>query len=675
MAAVHWDRDDPRRISWDQLDLDPILQLKFGITRRTYRLARQPSDTRVHVEFQNELVRLQGRWENVNGFGSRLSFRLTNIGSESVRLTRLVFRIAGGLDSYFSASDPNDLSFFRNGYQSWSTARSYRRQDKPLRPWLQIVSLASSNLANLPSNVPGVLSSEMYTVITDRRTGECFLVGQGAPFDQFFYIRLNLYSRIGKESYFELTYDFGRQMVLPNDSVELGSIYFAKGPTHETVHRYFLELREKAHPRVPRRPIHGWCSWYYYYTKISPEVIRRNIDALKRARDQHGAHLELVQIDDGYQLAVGDWLSLTPQFEGQMGRLADEIRAAGFTPGLWLAPFVASARSELLAIHPEYALRDENGRRIVAGYNFTWPGHYYYGLDITNPRFEEYLRRVIRTIVGEWGFRYLKCDFLFAGCLRGGTHHDLELSRAEVLRHGMRVIREEAEDNTQQEVVLVGCGMPLVSGIGEVDVMRVGPDTGHFWVKRVMRLLRTGAMVGVRNSIRNSMVRGVMHRALWTNDPDCILLRTEGTHLSEEQRRTQINAVALTGGALLYSDDFGALRNDQIAEIEVLQQVAEDCFGGRLIPFDMMDCELPGIVLNTAGYLGVFNMEKKTRTVKFNIDRLLATAAVVAESWGGKWRHPEAAHDVWTGERRPLDTSTMAVGPLAGFSSRLFRLE
>ena len=681
MSGGEGERRGDRRISWDQVELAPVLKLKFGITRRTFALERRDTGTRAQLHFENEHARLIGTWKDIPGFGSRLSFELTNVSEESIRVTRLMFPAGAGIHSYVASLDASRLSFLRNGYQSWSTVRSYLPRDKPLRPWLQLVSLASSNLANLPSNVPGVFSSEMYALITDRSTGESFLVGQDAPFDQFFYIKLNLYRHRSKQSYFELTYDFGRKLIPPGRTVSLSAIIIARGTTHSLQHRYFRELRSTAAPRVPAKNVHGWSSWYYYYTRITPDIITRNIEAARRARDEHGARIDFIQIDDGYEEAVGDWLRLRKDFDGEMRRLADPIRDAGFRPGLWIAPFVASRRSELLRTHPEYALRDEHGRRILAGFNFFWRGRLYYGLDVTNPRFEEYIRRVIRTLVGEWGFPYLKCDFLFGACLRGGTHHDLELSRAEVLRHGVEVIREEAEVATKDEVFLVGCGMPLVTGIGTVDAMRVGPDTGGYWIEKKGALLRTGAMVGVRNAIRNSVLRGPMHRALWLNDPDCLMLRTNGTKLSPAQRRSQINALALTGGLLLYSDDFARLDAETLAEITTIQHIAGECFSGRLLPWDMMEQELPSILLNTAGYLGVFNMgPQRGKSVRVPLAAIWAEAQTVNLIWDadspGDWAMLE---EVWSGERVRGEgggnTATATVGPLSPYESRLYRLD
>lgn len=650
------------RIPWDQVDLEPEVQIKVGITRERFPLVRQDTRSRSKLAFAGKFVSLAGYWTEIDGFGSRLNFTLTNVSDETVRITRLIFPTDNGVDPYLASFDTKDLGFLRNGYQSWSTARSYTARDKPLRPWLQLVSLASSNLANLPSNIPGVFSSEMFTVISDRSTGESFLVGQGQPFNQFFYIRLNAFDSSKRLSYFEFTYDFGRKMIMPGESIELDGILFARGHTHRLLHHYHKLVGDEMAVHMPQRNYRGWSSWYYYYNKITPQAIMSNIASLASARQQHGSKIDFVQIDDGYQAAVGDWLTQSKPFEGQMKQLADAIRGAGFTPGIWLAPFVATKRSELLRIHPEYALRDENGRRITAGYNIFWPGHYYYGLDITNPRFEEYLRKVIRTIVG-WGYVYLKLDFLFGGCLRGGTHHDLGLSRAEVLKKGMRIIREEAESTTREPVHMVGCGMPLSTGIGTVEAMRVGPDTGHFWIKRSGQLLRTGAMVGLRNSIRNSVVRSAMHRTLWLNDPDCLMLRTQGTKLSPAERRSQINAIILTGGLLLYSDDFDRLAPETIGELDIITRLNDECFQGRLIALDLMERELPQILYNTAGYLGVFNTGGRNSRITVDLRSIALNAASVVSLFSPTG----AAEDAPAADKGPM-------GALLGFLRRFTRL-
>ena len=621
-----------RSILWHEITISPTLQLKVGIRRRVVPLVRQETGRRGHLLYRAAAAELKGKWENLEEDGAVLRLKLTNLSSESIRITRLTFPTENGLDAFLGDFDPENISFMRNGYQSWSTARSYRLKEKPLRPWLLLVSRASSNLANLPSNHPGILSSEMYSVIADRKRGESFLVGQGAPFDDFFYIKLNLYRARDRTSHFELQYDFGRKMVAPGDSIDLDLIIMMKGETHAITERYFRLLKREMQVRIPARNLRGWSSWYYYYDHITPETILRNLEGIRRGK----LDLEVVQIDDGYERHVGDWLELAEPFAGRMRELATAIREAGHRPGIWIAPFTVDRRSTLFREHPDYVARTEYGRRIVAGYNPFWKGHIYHGLDITNPRCEEYVRRVIRTIVHDWGFTYLKCDFLFTGALRDSDPKDFTLTRAEILKKGMRMIEEEAG----RGVIIVGCGMPLSTGIGTVEVMRVGPDTGPYWIKRSGKLLRTGAMVGVRNSVRNTMVRSQMHKRLWLNDPDCLMLRRRHTALNANERRTQFNAIILSGGPLFVSDDLTRLSQSELGELSRIAALSEECFHGEAIPVDMMDREVPELFYNTAGYLGVFNTHDRPQTKRVRL----------ADLPGRDGRGNRSVVDAWSGE-------------------------
>ncbi len=559
-------------------------------------------------------MRLHGTWDNSPEFGSLLSLELTNTSEESIRLARLIFPTENGLDSFLSGFRPDDISFLRNGYQSWSTARSYRLRDKPLRPWLSLVSLASSNMANLPSNTPGMLSSEMFSVITDLASGDTFLVGQTAPFDQFIYIRMNVRTSASKASTFEIVFDFGRKLVRAGETIRLDGILMAKGSSTALQSLYFDYVRRTTGLRLPARNLTGWSSWYFYYNKISADEILKNLAVFHERR----LPLDFVQIDDGYQTRVGDWLSLAPAFQEPHGRPRRRHPGRGLPAGPVDRALHRRAQEPARADPPgvraaQRVRQADHGRvqRVLAQ-------PLYYGLDITNIRFEEYLRKVIRTVTNTWGFELLKCDFLFAGCLRGGTHNDLALSRAEVLKRGMRIIRDEAG----AAAFIIGCGMPLSAGIGLVDSMRVGPDTGPYWKERGGKFLNTGTMVGVRNSIRNLMVRSAMHKRLWLNDPDCCMLRTEHTRLNERERMSQINAIVLSGGPLLFSDDLARLAPERFDEMAKIEALNARCFEGWPIPIDVMEGELPTLFYNSAGYLGVFNTGDRSSLKSVDLSRL-----------------------------------------------------
>jgi alpha-galactosidase len=621
-------------ILWDQIGISPSIQLKFGIKRRLFSFENRQSDKRGEFHYFNDYAELTGKWDNSPVFGSLLNLKIKNISKKSIRIARIVFPTENGLDAFLDNFKTYDISFLRNGYQSWSTSRSYKVMDKPLRPWLQIVSLTSSNMANLPSNTAGNLSSEMYSVITDLKKNESFLVGQTSPFNQFFYIRLIIHKTDSKPSHFELVYDFGNKMILPQETINLDGILMAKGDMADLQKKYFSFIKKQMNIKVPKDNIKGWSSWYYYYNKITPEVIYQNISVIKQKK----MSFDFIQLDDGYQKYVGDWLDLTPAFSDRMKEIADTIRDAGFRPGIWIAPFIAEKKSELVNTYPDYVLRTEFGKPIIAGYNPSWESKFYYGLDITNPRFEEYIRNVIRTIVWDWGYKYLKLDFMFGGCIRGGNHNNYRMSRAEILKYGIKIIHEEAG----KDVILAGCGMPITTGIGTVNIMRVGPDTADYW-KTIFTasLLRTGAMLGLRNSIRNFSVRSFMNKNLWINDPDCLILRNTKTHYTKHERMTGINAIILSGGLLTLSDNLAELTYLNFAELKKIETVSLECYRGETVPVDLMEKEMPEIYYNSSGYIGIFNFGNMMLTKTIDMNNLMGNKRidVLMDVWSDEIHH------------------------------------
>jgi alpha-galactosidase len=64
--------------------------------------------------------------------------------------------------------------------------------------------------------------------------------------------------------------------------------------------------------------------------------------ALKEMRSEFP--VEIVQLDDGYQTVLGHWDRTNAKFPSGLERIAAAIRAAGFTAGLWTAPFLAAGR-------------------------------------------------------------------------------------------------------------------------------------------------------------------------------------------------------------------------------------------------------------------------------------------------------------------------------------------
>ena len=152
--------------------------------------------------------------------------------------------------------------------------------------------------------------------------------------------------------------------------------------------------------RVPSPTPAGWCSWYYFYTQVTEDDVVRNLRFLERHRRE--LPIDTVQIDDGYQADIGDWLTVNEKFPRGMAWLASEIKSAGFTPGLWLAPFFASATSKTFAEHPDWIIRTPAGSPVVGMHNWEREN---YGLDGTHPGVQAWLNDLFQRDLRRLGLR------------------------------------------------------------------------------------------------------------------------------------------------------------------------------------------------------------------------------------------------------------------------------
>ncbi|MGD0806304.1 MAG: glycoside hydrolase family 36 protein [Anaerolineales bacterium] len=282
--------------------------------------------------------------------------------------------------------------------------------------------------------------------------------------------------------------------------------------------------------------------------------MEKNTDAARAFRAR--LPLRMIQLDDGYAADVGDWFDRSPKFPSSMREISDRIRAVGFTPGMWLSPFIVRPGSRMQREHPQWLAGGVQG--VMSNVKITWLRDTL-TLDVTRPEVTEYLRRLIRTAVKEWNFPFLKLDYLYLPAARHVRFFDPTVTRAQALRKALEIIRQEAGEKTY----LLGCGCPLGSGIGIFDGMRIGPDVDPVWKPHVFHQMWAArgdpTVPAAANAVRNMLTRAPLHRRWWWNDPDCLLARDTETHLTADERRTLATAIALSGGMVLLSDDLSAL--------------------------------------------------------------------------------------------------------------------
>ncbi|MFD5403869.1 glycoside hydrolase family 36 protein [Streptomyces griseorubiginosus] len=402
--------------------------------------------------------------------------------------------------------DPRRARVHEEGWQSWSPSGAYALGDKPYRP-------TNDNWATVCYR-PGV------TVPEGVFQGEGLLAldpGDGSP------VRLWAAPEPTRAvPSIRLTVDGSQAEVTADGPVK----EFTGTDIQATLAEWAAGLGVEA----PRPAPTVWCSWYEYFTEVTEDDVHENL----RSMDTLDLPIDVVQIDDGYQKALGDWLTLSGRFRSREG-IADAIRARGRRAGIWTAPFLVDPASDLAAEHPDWLVEDLSGGFLHAGRNW---GHDLCVLDTTHPGAAAWLVDVFRTLRSE-GYDYFKVDFLYAGALDGVRHTDADALTA--YRDGIRLIREAIGP----DAYLLGCGAPLLPSVGLFDAMRVSPDTAPH------RRPEAGdfSQPGQDPAEFTGAGRQWQHGVLWVNDPDCLMARP-----AVETRERWAAHVEATGGLMASSD-------------------------------------------------------------------------------------------------------------------------
>ncbi|MEY4926874.1 MAG: hypothetical protein RI894_1310, partial [Bacteroidota bacterium] len=276
-----------------------------------------------------------------------------------------------GIEVRYTYNYAPDSRVFCNGWQSWTESREFRPDEK-IPPLLWGTSkfmgaMGDYNFYDYP-NANGCLHSWSYSYIRNKK-------------GTFWLASLNETTGF---SLIEHDTNVGT-ITISTEKLELEHSYPAldmfmgfQNPFENTA--YFSA-------RLPKEAIcWGWTSWYNHYTAIDEKIIQQAAKSFSNFKKQQNLvdilsdspadtnvatafGTTFVQIDDGWQAKIGDWLQVKSSFPKGMEAIADEIRSNGSSPGLWLAPFICESKSDIFKNKKEWLLQDAAGNPVVAGYN------------------------------------------------------------------------------------------------------------------------------------------------------------------------------------------------------------------------------------------------------------------------------------------------------------------
>ena len=516
----------------------------------------------------------------------------------SVRSVALVHRLD---------HDGAPVRMFRNGYQSWTpttTGVLGVDTDPSLRADLEF--LQAVHHADQRRSHPGELRSEWVTVLAAGPASGLVLAGFDGGDRHDGTLRLRA-APGGPELRAEA--HLGGAVLDPGQRRELHDVDIVTSEGDDPsplLEAWADRCGTRAGARVGAPYQVGWCSWYQYFHDVDEEDVRSNL----ALADEWP--FDVFQVDDGYQAAIGDWLETNDRFPSDLAGLASSIRSAGRTPGLWLAPFLVAPDSEVARRHPDWIARHRvdgvDTGPLRTWWNPPWGGGedgLMYGLDTTHPDVLAHLEHVAAAVV-DAGFPYLKLDFTFSPSVDGG-YADPGRTPAERVRAGFAALRRGARD----DAFLLGCGVPLSNVVGLVDANRIGPDVAPVWALDPAEEMVPGYL-GIQpatsHAFTNTLTRAFLHRRLWINDPDCLMLRSTNTGLGPAAATTWARAVGLSGGMALVSDDLALLDGSSrqlLDEVVSLGRTADAGVRAGAGPRcdDLLSPTAPARLTSSAGHL------------------------------------------------------------------------
>jgi alpha-galactosidase len=292
----------------------------------------------------------------------------------------------------------------------------------------------------------------------------------------------------------------------PGESWELEEFIVNDGDDRETLLSELSQHIERNHPRLKwDSPPTGWCSWYWYGPRINTRDIMSNLGWIA----ENLPKLKYIQIDDGYQPIMGDWLEPGRAFGGNTQGVLKDIKARGFEPAIWVAPFIASEKSRVFEQHPDWLVKDAEGKPLRSdriGFG-GWRQGPWYCLDGTNPQVQKHFETLFATMRNEWGCTYFKLDANYWGAMHGGKHFDPDATRVEAYRRGMEAIIRGAGNDS----FILGCNHPIWPSLGLIHGSRSSGDINRSWPN-------------FASTARQNLLRAWQNGKLWWNDPDCVVL-------------------------------------------------------------------------------------------------------------------------------------------------------
>lgn len=358
--------------------------------------------------------------------------------------------------------------------------------------------------------------------------------------------------------------DFEENTIYPNSRLKTDTFFLCIEYNNPDILTKYGKKIAKCNPIEKGDVVTGWCSWYYYGKGISEGVILENMHEVQK----NEIPVKYIQIDDGWQQCYGDWEE-NENFPNGMKYLADEIKKAGYIPGIWFSPFLVDENSNLVKEHPEFFVQ-ENGKPHKELY-----------MDYSVKSAREWLYNLAKKFSQEWGYRYIKIDLIsFKLALTG--YKKKGFNALKNFKTAVEIMRNAVTEDTR----FMTCTCPMGASAGIAECLRISGDIFERWIS-------------LKDIARPVLRRYFMYEYINT-DPDCLMVRHENQHDSEafrictrtdEEIQTFVNFMSVAGGAIMLSDKLSLLDKKDIDRIKTLFPINPK----PAKPLDLFERDIPSV--------------------------------------------------------------------------------
>ena len=236
----------------------------------------------------------------------------------------------------------------------------------------------------------------------------------------------------------------------------------------------------------------------------------------------------------------------------------------------------------------------------------------FYCLDLSRDEVIAHLDSILDKIINQWGFRYIKLDFLYAGMLWG--NYSQKTASYKIFTRALKTITSRKVTKDGKPVAYLGCGCPFELSFKYLPLSRIGCDTLEKWTNPMLRFINWNGRNEAYLNIKDTLGHALWNNTIFINDPDVIFIREENCTLTKNQKFLIAAVNELFGSQLMYSDDPG---NAKEAEKELTKEILEFTNKYENEEFEIVQNEKDyyTIISKSGSYIGHIDLFGKTEFV------------------------------------------------------------